>query len=52
MAVKAKKKDLRFEVAQEIGLSGEVDGIGLQQPKTGADALTKTDYGNKQLKTQ
>ncbi len=37
---------LRFEVGQEIGFIDEGNKIGLTQPTTGADALTKTDHGN------
>lgn len=38
--------NLRFEIGQEIGLVDESNKIGLTQPTTGADTLTKTDYGN------
>lgn len=37
---------LRFEVAQEVGSVDEGNKIGLTQPTTGADTLTKTDHGN------
>lgn len=37
---------LRFEVGQEIGFTDEGNKIGLTQPTTGADTLTKTDHGN------
>ncbi|AQS59469.1 hypothetical protein B0537_10440 [Desulforamulus ferrireducens] len=37
---------LRFEVGQEIGFKDEGNKIGLTQPTTGADTLTKTDHGN------
>lgn len=36
----------RFEVGQEIGSIDESNKIGLTQPTTGADYLTKTDHGN------
>ena len=36
----------RFEVGQEIGFIDEGNKIGLTQPTTGADTLTKTDHGN------
>ncbi|MEG6521567.1 hypothetical protein [Desulfotomaculum sp. 1211_IL3151] len=36
----------RFEVGQEIGHTDESNKIGLTQPTTGADYLTKTDHGN------
>ncbi|GAB6180574.1 hypothetical protein JCM14036_18930 [Desulfotomaculum defluvii] len=36
----------RFEVGQEIGHIDESNKIGLTQPTTGADDLTKTDHGN------
>lgn len=36
----------RFEVGQEIGFVDESNKIGLTQPTTGADTLTKTDHGN------
>lgn len=35
-----------FEVGQEIGFVDEGNKIGLTQPTTGADTLTKTDHGN------
>ncbi|MCL4439066.1 hypothetical protein P378_17030 [Desulforamulus profundi] len=37
---------LRFEVGQEIGFVDEGNKVGLTQPTTGADTLTKTDHGN------
>ncbi|SHK88658.1 hypothetical protein SAMN02745123_03469 [Desulforamulus aeronauticus DSM 10349] len=37
---------LRFEVGQGIGFIDEGNKIGLTQPTTGADTLTKTDHGN------
>lgn len=36
----------RFEVAQGIGFVDEGNKVGLTQPTTGADTLTKTDHGN------
>jgi len=41
-----KRNNLRFEVGQEIGFTDESNKIGLTQPTTGADALTKADHGN------
>ncbi|SHF30850.1 hypothetical protein [Desulforamulus putei] len=38
--------EIRFEVGQEIGFVDEGNKIGLTQPTTGADSLTKTDHGN------
>lgn len=37
---------VKFEVGQEIGFVDEGNKIGLTQPTTGADTLTKTDHGN------
>lgn len=37
---------VKFEVGQEIGFLDEGNKIGLTQPTTGADTLTKTDHGN------
>ncbi|MCL5935406.1 MAG: hypothetical protein ACOY35_09250 [Bacillota bacterium] len=38
--------EIRFEVGQEIGFVDEGNKVGLTQPTTGADALTKPDHGN------
>ncbi|MDO7787161.1 hypothetical protein [Desulforamulus aquiferis] len=46
LVLKQDTNSLRFEVAQGIGFVDEGDKVGLTQPTTGADALTKTDHGN------